>query len=243
MSWLQVLCDIGVNLCSDLLLIIFLGFLLKLLYRRELSKAQTFFGFKQQVQVRIYISAHEDKHTASRRVVTAVEYEAAVEVKNILRDLTGREFIRKIAGLIGQDPKLPEPNIEPAPLDEIREPINFESIILIGGPLRNQLTKFYAGQWQPLLKYDVEKRRYLELIEGQYKEVNALGIVAILVKMVLDTQVVFFAFGDGEEHTRSAARYLAENWLQLNKRFPGKSFGICLSVEKDGKPKERKVIL
>jgi len=231
-----------VNLCSDLLLIALLGMLLWLLYRRELSKAQAFFGFGQQGQVRIYISAHEDQCTASRKVVTAIEYEAAVEVKNTLRDLSGTEFVRKIAGLIGQDPRLPEPTIEPGPLDAVKEPLGFESIILIGGPLRNRLTEFYAEGWQPLLKYAVDRGKYLELIEGEYREVDARDIVAILVKMVLDAQVVFFAFGDGEEDTRSAARYLARNWLQLHKRFRGESFGICLSVE-GGKTKERKVVV
>jgi len=104
----------------------------------------------------MYISAHEDKQTLSKKVVTAAEYEAAVEVKNILRDLSGRELVRKIAGLIGQDPRLPEPDIEPSPLEEVREPVCFESVILIGGPLRNQMTKFYAER-KPLLKLDSGK--------------------------------------------------------------------------------------
>lgn len=241
MHWSQVLYDISINLCSDCLFVSILGLLLWCAYRREMSEAKRFFGFNQQTQIKMYISAHEDKHTVSKKVVTAVEYEAAVEVKNMLRDLSGREFIHKIAGLIGQDPKFPEPSIEPSPLEEIRASVCFESIILIGGPLRNQLTEFYA-EHKPLLKFDPGKSKYLEKVGSQYQEVSDPSVVAILVKMVLERQVVFFVFGNGEEHTRSAARHLVENWRKLNRRFPGQAFGICLSVT-EGRVKEEKVIL
>jgi len=238
MNWSQVICNILINLCSSFLFVGFIGILLWLIYCQELSDARRFFGFKRQTQV--YISAHEDKDTVSRAVVTAVEYEAAVELKNTLRDLSGREFIRRIAGLIGQDPKLPEPEIEPSPLDSVNVPVQFESIILIGGPLRNQLTKFYATQQTPLLKFDEGK--YLKRVEGQYQEIGDSKINAILVKMILESQVVFFVFGDGEEHTKCAAKYLAENWRELGNRFTGQAFGICLSVT-NGKAKKEKIVL
>ena len=170
MNWYQVICNILINLCSSFLFVGFIGILLWLMYHKELLDAKQFFGFKRQTQV--YISGHEDKGTKTRKVVTAVEYEAAVELKNTLRDLSGREFIRKIAGLIGQDPKLPEPEIEPSPLVPVNAPVQFDSIILIGGPLRNQLTNYYAEHHIPLLKFDMAKNKYLERVGGQYQEIG-----------------------------------------------------------------------
>lgn len=240
MNWYQVICNILINLCSNFLFVGGIGILLWFMYHRELSDARRFFGFKRQTQ--IYISGHEDKDTATRKVVTVVEYEAAIELKNTLRDLSGREFIRKIAGLIGQDPKLPEPEIEPSPLDPVNAPVQFESIILIGGPVRNQLTKYYATQQMPLLKYETDKEKYLARVEGQYQAIGDSNIRAILVKMILESQIVFFIFGYDEEDTKCAVRHLAKNWRDFGKRFAGQAFGICLSIT-NGKTKEEKIVL
>jgi hypothetical protein len=241
MCWLEVLRDIGINCLSSFLFVGFLGLLLWLSYRKELAEAKQFFGFGRQTQVRTYISAHEDKQTASKRVVTAIEYEAAAELKNALQELSGREFIRRIAGLIGQDPKLPEPVIEVSPLEEVKAQPSFDSLILIGGPLRNQVTRLYSEKG-PLLKYDTAQSAYLELVGGSYQKVKDSNVVAILVKMAIEGQTVFFAFGDDEEHTRSAVRHLIANWRELSKRYPNCSIGICLSVDQNGKAKAQKIL-
>jgi hypothetical protein len=209
------------------------------LYRRELLGAKRFFGFKDQTQ--IYISTHEDKNTATNEVVTALEYEAAVELKNTLRDLSVSEFIRKISGLIGQDPKLPEPIIKSSPLGPVNEPVKSNSIILIGGPLRNQLTMFYAEQEKPWLKYDTVNNEYQEMVNGKYQAISDPNIRAILVKMKMESQTVFFIFGNGEGDTKCAVKHLAENWRELGKRSDGEPFGICLSVT-NGMAKELKFV-
>lgn len=259
MNWCQVICDIFINLCSSFLQVIwdifinlissilFVGLiwiLIIYLYRRELLDAKKFFGFKDQTQ--IYISTHGDDTINTKEVVTALEYEAAVELKNTLRDLSGSEFIRKISGLIGQDPKLPEPKIEPSRLDIVNAPVQSDSIILIGGPLQNQLAKYYAEQEKPLLKYDIKNKedhwQKYDTVNGKYQDIDVPNTRAILVKMKLERQTVFFIFGDGEKETKCAVKYLAENWRDLKKRSDGQSFGICFSVI-NGKAKELKFVL
>ena len=240
MSWLQ---DIGINVCSDFIVIGLLALLLWMLHRKELAEARQFFGLDRQAQIRICVSGHEHKETVTKKVVTALEYEAAVEMKDALRQITGGEFVRKakifIAGLIGQDPQIPEPIIEVSPLDEVEESPYLDSLVLIGGPVRNQLTKLYSKAG-PLLKFDPVNEKYLEWVGEQYQEIDDFGSVAILVKMIVNGQVVIAAFGTGERHTKGAVQYLIGNWRELNEKYLDQAFGILLSVDGEGKAKVQK---
>jgi len=245
MSCLQILGDIAINVFSDFIFVSLLVLLLWVLRGKELAEAKRFFGFDRQTRIGIRVSGHEDKETRTKGVVTALEYEAAVEIKNALQQLSGRGLIRElrtfIAGLIGQDPKLPGPAIEVSPLIEVKEPPRLDSLILIGGPVRNQLTKFYM-QANPLLKYDPERGKYQGRVGKQYQDIDEFGNVAILVKMILKEQVVIIAFGTGEQHTKSAVQYLISNWKELNKKYPNRAVGVLLSVDNEGNTTVQKMV-
>jgi hypothetical protein len=116
-----------------------------------------------------------------------------------------------------------------------------DSLVLIGGPLRNQVTRFFAEK-EPLLKFDVAHTVYVERVGEIYQKVETRGIVAILVKMIVEEQTVVFAFGNGEAHTKSAVQYLIENWRKLNREYPHQDLGICLSVDQNGKAKVEKIL-
>ncbi|HVO69217.1 MAG TPA: hypothetical protein VMT24_04175 [Aggregatilineaceae bacterium] len=112
--------DIAINIGSDFLLIGLITLLLWLLSPREVEKAHRFFGFRKQSEIKIYISGFSHPGVRTQKVVTALEYEVAVEKKGTLAQLPGTGFVRRlreyVANLIGQDLRYPEPDIEISPL-------------------------------------------------------------------------------------------------------------------------------
>jgi len=245
MTLSDLLWNFVINLCADVAFVVLLGLLLWVLRGRELGKARLFFGFDGQTQSTIYVSGHEDTTTMSRRVVTALEYETAVEIREALRRLSGPELVGKlrasIAGVIGQDSTLPEPIIEVSRLDEVHEGPSAGSLILIGGPLRNQLTRFYLRD-NPPFSFDTVKDKYLERSGGQYREIADYGDVAVVDRMVVNGQVVIVIFGTGERDTQAAARYLIGHWRELHKRYPEQGLGVLLHVQSDGKAKAKRIV-
>ena len=152
--------SILLNVASDIIFLAALSALFWMLwYRRVLARARRFFGTDQQTQVQVYISVHEDKETLTKKVVTAEEYEAAVESKDTLeRQLRGSWFGKLavfVAGLLGLDPRIPELVVSVSPSTELNAWPSPGSLILIGGPVRNQVTKFYlkdtVGELWPIV--------------------------------------------------------------------------------------------
>ena len=181
----------------------------------------------------------------TKKVVTALEYEAAAELKDALRHLSSRGLLPKIAkviaGLIGQTPQFIEAVIEVSPLEHVRDLPHSGSLILVGGPLRNQLTKcvIEAGS---LLKYDTTRGRFVESVDGQYREVADSNNVAVLEKMKVNGRVIILAYGTGEKDTSIAVHHLIENWKRLDKEHLDRAFGIRLSIDSIGKAKVERVI-
>jgi hypothetical protein len=240
MDFCRTAYNVSVNLCSNVLFILLIALVLWLLHHGELAEAKRFFCLFERAGIKVYVSGHRDAQTVSERVVTAMEYDAAIILKEALQHLSGRGFIGKpakvLAGLIGQAPQLVDVSVEVSPLELVTEPLLDTSVILIGGPLRNQLTAYYA-QFNPFFKYDLDQLRFVERVDNEYKPVEDSNNVSILERMTLNGQVVIFAFGYGEKHTKAAAEYLAANWRQLNKAYPNMAFGIRMSVNDQGRIK------
>lgn len=243
MDYLQFIYDVSVNLCSSVLFVLIIAFILWLLRRGELTEAERFFGLSRQAEIKIYISGHEHAETVTKKVVTAMEYHAAIIIRDALQHLSGLGLINRttnaIAGLIGQPPQIVNVTVEVSPLEAVDEPLLDASVILIGGPLRNQWTAYYANE-NPFLKFDVQQGKFVERVGKEYKVVEDSNNVVILEKMNLDGQVVISAFGTGEKHTKAAAAYLAANWRQLNTEYPNISFGIRMSIDDQGRIKVEK---
>lgn len=159
--------DIITNVVSDFIFVLLVTIPLlawSLLSRyTRIGKTRQFFGFQQQTQIKIYVSGFEHSGIKTRKVVTALEYETAVEIRETLQQLPGRGTIHRIidylAGIIGQTIRYPEPDIEVSPLGEVKEPPYTESTILIGGPVANQLTKFYL-QDSPKFRFNESTGKY-----------------------------------------------------------------------------------
>lgn len=232
--------DILINLVSDTLFVLALFLILWVLRRRQLTEARGFFGLDERTQINIFVSGFEHAQTATKRVVVAVEYEAAVELVEAFRNLSGKGVIPQIAkvvaGLIGQDPRFLEVDIGVSPLKEVKEPPSLSSLVLIGGPLRNQITSFYA-QKGALFPFDPDRGRFLERVGDRYQVVDDLWNVAVLEKMIVEGQTVLIAFGAGERETKRAVQYLVRNWRTLHKQYPEQPFGIRLSLDDKGNVK------
>lgn len=227
--------DIITNVVSDFIFVLLVTIPLLILgllsCHARIGKAQKFFGFQQQTSLKIYVSGFKHPNIKTKRVVTALEYETAVELRETLQQLPGRGIIRRIvdylAGVVGQTIRYPEPVIEVSPLGEVKDPPWTRSTILIGGPLANQLTKFYL-QDSPDFKFNESAGKYQRRDGEVYRDIAPSNDVAVIEKKIVKEQVVILAHGFGEEQTRRAARYLINNWERLYKQFGVKEFGVCV---------------
>ena len=228
------LMDVVTNVFSDFVLIFLIAIFLWLaslsFHYGRLGKAHRFFGFHAQVPLRIYVSGFEHPGVKTKRVVNAIEYETAVEMRNTLKRLPGSGFVRKLmdflAGLIGQDIRLPESDIDISPLADVSEAPYPGSMILIGGPVSNQVRRFYLSQGTPQFRFDQATEKYQERGENGYQPIQSSGDVAVLEKRIFGEQVVILAHGFGEDQTRRAVQHLISNWEELQKRHGNGEFGI-----------------
>ena len=227
--------DIITNVVSDLIFVLVITVLWLIgswLFRYgRTGKARRFFGFQHQTQIKIYVSGFEHSGVATRRVVTALEYETAVEMREALQQLSGRGIVHRIidylAGLVGQTMRYPEPDIEVSPLDEVKEPPYTGSMILIGGPVANQLTEFYLRD-SPEFRFNESTGKYQKRNGEGYRDIEPSNNVAVVEKRIIEEQVVFLVHGFGEEQTRHATRHLINNWERLYKQHRTREFGICV---------------
>ncbi len=78
------------------------------------------------------------------------------------------------------------------------------SMILIGGPVSNQVSKFY--------------------LQGPPPYVEPASDVAVIEKRIVGEQSVVLVYGYGEEQTQRAAQYLIRRWYELYTRYKTEEF-------------------
>jgi len=216
--------DIITNVISDFIFVLVITLLLLLtnwIHRcGRLNKAQRFFGFDQQTQVSIYVSCFEHSGMSTKGVVNAQEYETAIEMRNALQQIQRRGVAHKLrsylAGLIGIDLSFPEPAIKISPLEGVTNPPCCPgNMILIGGPVNNQLTKFHM-QASSQIRFNENTEKYQKRDGKSYQDIEPSGDVAVVERLVIEKQVVILTHGFGEEQTRRAVRYLIAHWERLH---------------------------
>lgn len=209
---------------------------------RTLSEAKRFFGIASSGRIHVYISAHEDMRTRTRKVLTAEEAEAAFEFGNLLvsqmhRSSYVRDLILIGSQIIHWDLKLPELVLRASPLQEVKEWPDQNSLVLIGGPVRNQLTKYYSAKRDPWFVFDAQHERFI-INKGDRagQEIEQSGKCAVINRIIVDGATVFIVAGFGEVETRAALKYLAVNWRTLYQKYPDQEFGICVLIGDQSKP-------
>jgi len=229
----EFLRDVFVNVFSSFVFIIIVAGLLWLINwvtrSRKFTKAEEFFGFTQQQPVRIVVSGFPHENMASRRVVTAVEYAAATDIRDKLRQLPKNALENALSGLIGRDNSYTEPVIDVSPLEAVATPQFTGPLILIGGPLTNQLLKHYIQDGKARFRYQKDAG-YQQLVDGNYQNLPSQNNLAILEKRVIGDQVVILAHGNGEADTARAARYLVNNWQNLHKLHGKQEFAMQIGI-------------
>jgi hypothetical protein len=228
-----MLTDIAANLISDVIFVSIVGILFWLLIfaskKKTSDKAYRLLGLTNQDIVTLYISGFRHEGVASRRVVNAVEYEAATELRNFIKVFRPQGFFIDIAsflgGLIGRTLPSKDVHIEVAPLEEIGTLPSIQTLIVLGGPRSNQLTK-YLMSLNPQFKFNEAEHVYEEKINHKYQPVSDPANTSIIEKLSLDGQIVLLFHGFGESHTRDAVRYLITNWQSLVNDFGDRDFAI-----------------
>jgi hypothetical protein len=225
--------SIAINVLSNIIFIVLVALIVGLLYLLSkygrLGKAREFFDVSGERKIKIYVSGFENERVSTKKVVTALEYESAVEVRRGLEKLGGdgpiNQMLVFLAGLIGREMRFLKPDIEVSPLDEVKSMPSRDSAILIGGPVSNQLSRFCSRD-KPLFRFDETKHLYQQRVNGEYTDISPSGNTAIIEKRIIDHQVVFIVHGYGEEQTKRAALYLINHWETLYQSHKKNEFAI-----------------
>lgn len=228
-----VICDILINVLSDFIFFVFVAVLALIAYWGvrvvALDPASRFFGFTIREPGKIYVSGFKHPGLRTGRAVNAFEYEAASSLRDSLRPsyLTSLPFrlVGFLARVIGQDLPLPDWHIEVAPLDPVHQAPGARSIIVIGGPVANQLAAFFLSD-TPHFRFNGETGRYEEWHKDEYRPIDRSQGVAVIEKRILGETTVILTHGYGEEQTSHAVEYLKRNWRTLYKKFGKDEFAI-----------------
>ena len=230
--------NVVINVISDLFFVVGFSLLVWFLQQRMLAPAHRFFGVDRQTPIRIFISTHEDETLTTREAITVMEYEAADELRNLLRRQFP-EFIASWAKLFGIDVDVPEILIKHSPLEKVDTPPRWHSLILVGGPERNTLSHFYLNHCHPWLTFDDEGDKFVERIgEGEEactRELDHSHKLAMVQKLTCNGTVAIVVFGFGEVGTAAAVRHLADDWKALLQKHGGAPFARLLSVDDLGR--------
>lgn len=232
-----MLFDILINLLSDVIFIILILFIFWIVwYWPALRKAIKFFGVKYQREMNIFISVHKDDETTTRNVITVEEYEVADYLRrSINRQLKDSVFGRIadfLSGLIGKDPKIPEINI-------LTERLDSGSVsggaFVIGGPVRNKVYRMVVDEGNPWITYNRGEEKFqIEKGERRGEFIEHSGRLSIIEKIKINDAVFILVYGFGEEHTRRATEYLANNWKILYKIYNEDEFALCFVIDLNG---------
>ncbi len=225
--------------CIFLLAIAFVSLIIwAIFYGKKLLDATHFFNVGLNSNVYVYVSAHADAETRTRKVITAEEFETVIEMHSILTNqfYSNRvyELVIAIFQLLQIAVRLPDFILKVSPLEELSTPQAEESLILVGGPTRNQISKYYLDNGNSWLIFDDIEKRFL-INRGQRKgeELNPSETMAMVSKISLDHSVAFVVFGFGEIETRCALNYFVHNWRNLYSEFKNNDFAICLLITEE----------
>jgi hypothetical protein len=122
--------DILINLASDAIFVLLVALLALGLYwiirLVRLAPTTRFFGLGLTQPGTIYVSGYDHEGVTSRRVVTALEYDAAVRLRDALRPsplvFAPLRFVEWLAQLVALDIYMPDWEITVAPLESVEEP-------------------------------------------------------------------------------------------------------------------------
>ncbi len=229
--------DIASNLIADVLFVAIVGILFSWAIfigrRRALDEAFRLLGLSGQTEIKIYISGFHNAGVASGRVVNALEYDSAIELRAFIQGLQSSGILLAIAsflgGLIGRPIPLADVLIEVAPLDDVESPPFASTLLLLGGPRSNQLTRYFMRD-KPHFRFNDDAHAYEEAVDDHYVGIPDPHNVAVVEKLIVAGQVVLLLHGYGESHTRDAVRYLINNWRFLSQKFADAPFALRVST-------------
>ena len=236
------------NLCANCLflpvsllltwgLAVALGILVYNWYGRPIIWAKRLFGLGKRSRIDVFVSQHSES-TTKTEVMASAEMTAVGELNDALGDAfqipANVELLVEKLRAKELRPTVPELKIRPAPTEELKKPIAaVDSLLLVGGPLRNRVTEYYLDHCEAWLKFDPEEKSFVTLA-GNPDPRPIPNCNAVLQKVGFGSTVVFIVFGTGEGQTAVAVKYLAQNWKELYHEFNDKDFGIALQVSTEG---------
>lgn len=234
---MSIMHEIIINLISDVLFVViiavFVGVFGAVVRTLRVGRMEKFFCMDRQ-SVGIYLSGLYFDAVVTKRVVNAIEYDAAIELRNALSQTRNNGFLWSAivfcAHIIGHEVSLGEvANIKIAPMNKATIGPPESSCICIGGRISNKYSRYALDRQKKCkFRYNTDTGAYEELINSKYEQMEPANDVTILEKLTIGGQSVFVAHGIGEEQTQRAVRYLALNWYLLYKKYGKADFSIRL---------------
>jgi len=264
----EIIINVIANLLAALI-IAFLGvgtYVLVLITERK--KLFRFFGINsQQPNLGIYLSRLQIKPHGtigaeplnagySGPSVTKIEYEGG----SLLRDALNSNILfllpKRLQGWLSQQHAsliVVNPSIEISPEDLGTPPFDnmvSDNMIILGGGIYNRLAKRYLehSSCQFYFSREEDGKRIIRIKNGGMKDVEIPGRASNrelgIIQKIRDEKhgnTVFLCAGLGSSATFGCARFLAENWRQLQRRYKDEEFGICLGFP-DQSPDDESVV-
>jgi len=225
--------DLFVGVLSNILFVILLviifwiiGIIINI---NRLNRAKTFFNSEDDSKVMIYISAFTSPSVVSRRVVNVVEFDIAIRLRDSLKQLSSKhkafQVLLTIGEMIGRETKNIDSDIRFSETNPIINQLSENSIICIGEPISNQVSKYYMQN--AYFIYSEVSKCYQHLEDGKYNDIKG-GNISIIEKIIHGKQMILLIHGTNEYDTLKSVEYLIENWEKLYKDYSEKEFAVII---------------
>jgi len=251
--------EVVINVVADLIvallfLLLAIGTYI-VFYFTDRRRLLRFFGISNELpRLRIYVSRMEIRRGGSRGfkpiaegysgpAISKIEYEAALLVRDLLQSRFLAFSPKRLQGWLRQqyftfisvDPQI---HIAPKGL----KTVTFDNMILLGSSAYNLISNYYLEEHQS------GHFCFVKAIHGEHEEhalkIRAGGLNGIqvpgrsyeqelgIIQRINDSDhgnTVFICAGLGSTATYGSARYLVDNWRNLQSQYNDEEFAICLA--------------
>lgn len=246
---METLNNIAINIVSDLILWLGLGFAVFLWLRIRKSKFLGFFGIEKNQKLIVYLSNlwQQSDNNTEGRIIAGSEFGVAQTIQSLFGKTPFRvpELVRGLVDELWSGQEL-DHAIEVSPAEN--QSIVFTNMIVVGASPKNSVRRYYLKSDQVSFKIAGEKKVPIKNVHDKVLSSKAIVLkggskgqeitgdynIAILEK-VIDKEngiTVFMCVGSQGDSSWGAAEYLARNWKSLQKRFANNEFAICLGFPK-----------
>lgn len=245
----ELLLDVLSNIVANLLFWVILGVVFWSVSKAGRRRFVTFFGFRAQSTIDIYVSNKWDPVTSERPKGFSLALHESMAAQAAARliqssQLRAPEIVRGLIDGIWLNSALNSTTIVTPAVGEVSPHVGGPAVV-IGSAVRNSLRRLYIGAELPRAALSYERTpapadnwdtgaSSIEIRHrsGDRHVVNA-DMQLMIIEKVRDTErgaVLFFCLGSRGDTSWLAVEYLCRNWKILEREFGVNDFVVCLGL-------------